>query len=571
MLLVPGRPAYAQSDSTIVGVVVDAVTGEPVEHATVILVGTLHATITGADGRFELGPVTFPPYVVGITASGFAPVQATGVSGRVISIEMTREQVQPLLHDPLMARRVRLPGVVLGLGSALRMPDIASASGGPFAAPVVRGLWSKQVAIVEGDLPVVRTGGTSSLTTIFPGDRVILVPGPYALTWGAGVLSAVRIEKRQRGGQFGSYGIRARDVSAAAAPTVTWSTAELVLRMAFLNDGDSRRSSVGTQAQWGQGGTKAGVDAGYVAEQQQRAHVSVKVRRDMFRRMWRSVSVTASGQRWRVGPRTATVLAARAAARLAAGSSMEMEWGSDVVHVAPIAGAAQTIAALFMRSVLVRNDVTMDVSGRVDVSARMHPSMALTVSVPVSEEWNAVGAAGTASRLVDAGEHVPRVWQSDLQLRTDDSATGVGMFLRKLEYSAWPANGTAWGGEIWAERLIGRYITLHGASSVIRHLDRDSFASLPITGAAGLTLAAPRNILRAGAMVWVAARQAVISGYVTVDAWAEILTPGDIQLRLSWFNVSDDRNRLDYSAPTGTAIGVPEPGRTWNLRLVRNM
>ena len=527
----------------------DAATGEPVEHATVILIGTLHATVTGPDGRFVLDPESAPPFVVEVSAPGFDAAQVDVESGQNIRILLRREYPRPVLRDPLMARKVRLPDMVLGLGSALRMPDIASASGSIDAALAVRGLWSQQLAVMDDDLPVIRTHGTAALMTVLPGDRLLLVSGPYALTWSTGALSAARLERVQQGGQYVSYGIRARELRTAAAPMATWNSAKVGLRIAHLMNAGSNRSLVGMRTQWEYGSTKADVRAGFTAAEQQRASVGVSVRHGVPHKIWRSVSVMASGQRWRNGLAEARILAGRAATRLTGGEALEVELGSDIVHVAPIAGNTQTVAGLFMRTVVVRNEILLDASARYDASSESQLSGALSVSLPMAAEWWAVGGAGTAAHLVEAGDEAPRIWQADFQIRTEESNTGMAVFIRKLEHSSWPAKGTSWGGELWADQSVRRYLAIHGAASVARPLILDCVAYSPVSGAAGLTLSAPRNILRAGVMVWAAAKHEITAGFVTADFWTEIAAPGGLRVRLSLFNASDARNRLELDSP----------------------
>ena len=564
MVLLPAWSLFAQSDSTIVGIVSDAATGEPVEHATVVLVGTLYAAVTGPDGQFELGPVSQPPFVVSVSATGFVGVQVTADLGQLVRVSLTRMQSEPLLRDPLMARPVRLPLSPVGLGSAIRMPSIASASGSVDAVPMVRGLWAQQVSVLDGDIPMSHAAGASVAIPVLPGDRMVVVSGPYAPAWGTGVLSTARLERTAQDGFAGSLDTRLQDIMAGIVSSVTANP-----RVVYLSDTETRIASVGTRVTLRRGRTTAEVDAGFTTADRQRTYGALNIRRDAFHRLWRSVGVTGSFQNWSGGMGRSSTVAVRAVASAAVDGRMEAEIGGDLVRVVTVASAAQTVPGLFVRAVLVQDDVTLEASARVDASSGLHPGAAFAVSIPVSGGWTAVGGAGTAARLIGVGSQFPRVWQTDLQIRSNELDTGLGVFVRKLVHSPWPANGTAWGGEFWTEHAVQRYVTINGAASVTRHRGLDAATSLPVSGAMGLTLSAPQDIIRAGAMVWVAAKHEVASGYVTADAWAEVSVAGGLRLRLSHYNATDSRNRLTINESSLELDAVLEPGRTWNLRLSR--
>ena len=214
LLIAP--PAAAQSPGTVTGTVTDAETDHPLPGVNVVVDGTAQGTSTGPQGAFTLDNLDAGTYTIRARFVGYAS------ESRTIDLA-AGETVR--LHFALAPRTVGLDAVTVtaapagpGPAERLQAADIQEAnprdtgdlvrtmSGldavrrGPVGLdPVVRGLRASQVGVyVDGmrtfpagparmDSPLSHTG-PSTLQSIE------VAKGPYALTWGGGQLSAVRVE-----------------------------------------------------------------------------------------------------------------------------------------------------------------------------------------------------------------------------------------------------------------------------------------------------------------------------------------------------------------------------------------
>ena len=213
--LVPGR-IQAQESSRITGRVIAESTGDPVSGATVEIVGSGSRTTTNRDGffRFDRAP----------TGELVLRTVAVGYSTQDRQLELDEGSTTPVLIE-IPVEPVNLPGIQvsvlqpdLAAGAILeaeavreanprdpaellrRLPGVDAVRRGPIGLdPVVRGLRETEVAsFVDGErrFPAGPGRMDSPLTHLDPlAIRSIeVVNGPYALTWGAGTMAAIRVE-----------------------------------------------------------------------------------------------------------------------------------------------------------------------------------------------------------------------------------------------------------------------------------------------------------------------------------------------------------------------------------------
>jgi iron complex outermembrane receptor protein len=218
VLAMPGR-IEAQESAGLVGTVVTGTEGDPVAAVTIEIVGTGHRTTADATGHFRFERLPAGPITVRTIAVGYA--------GSERRLELTPGAVEEVILE-IAVEPVTLPGVQVSvlrpdLGSqaileaeAVResnprdpaellrqLPGVDAVRRGPIGLdPVVRGLRETQVAsFVDGErrFPAGPGRMDSPLTHLDPLAirKIEVVNGPYALTWGAGSMSAIRAESQQ--------------------------------------------------------------------------------------------------------------------------------------------------------------------------------------------------------------------------------------------------------------------------------------------------------------------------------------------------------------------------------------
>lgn len=208
----------AQQTGALAGVIVDAHTGEALVGAHVIVENTLLGAASDADGRFTIDGVPAGSYAVRAGFIGFREVvqevtvtaQATTSIRFELKVEpigLTSIEVAALRPDlqpeaSLEARAVRETNP-RDSGELLRiMPGINAARRGPIGLdPNVRGLVETEVgAYVDGvrRFPAGPLRMDSQVSHFDPStiDRIEVVKGPYALIWGAGNMSAIRVHTK---------------------------------------------------------------------------------------------------------------------------------------------------------------------------------------------------------------------------------------------------------------------------------------------------------------------------------------------------------------------------------------
>lgn len=221
LLMFITTPAAARQSGRIEVTVVSG-TGAPVPGAEVAIhdAGERGATalrgVAGTDGRVRLGPVAAGEYTVVVSRVGYREARAAGrvSAGRTTRLRITLAE-EPIPLDALEVSVLRPdlnPVATLDersvaeanahdAGALLRsLPGIDAVRRGALGMdPVVRGLRETQVGVyVDGvrSFPGGPGGMDSPLSHVDPSAirSLEVIKGPYALTWGAGNMSAIRVE-----------------------------------------------------------------------------------------------------------------------------------------------------------------------------------------------------------------------------------------------------------------------------------------------------------------------------------------------------------------------------------------
>ncbi len=209
----------AQERATVTGSVTDA-QGLALPGATVVLRTTARefvaSTVTDRMGGFELGGLPAGDYLLAASLLGFAPHEqavtagAGGVDAAIalavgsFAQELT---VTALMPELATATELVTPAseierrVAQDLAQSLRShPGVTAVRRGAVNLdPSVRGLYAEQIGVFVDGTRTFAAGPArmdSALSHISPHalQSLRVVRGPYALTWGAGTLSAVQAE-----------------------------------------------------------------------------------------------------------------------------------------------------------------------------------------------------------------------------------------------------------------------------------------------------------------------------------------------------------------------------------------
>ena len=215
-LLAASQRAAAQPTGTIAGTVTDSEAGQPLPGVNVLARGTERGTSTGSEGRFVIGSLPVGTYTLHARFVGYRQearqVQVTaGDTARVRfalaprtvgleAVEVTARRDAPEAAAQLREAEIQEANP-RDAGELIRkMSGVGAVRRGPVGLdPVVRGLRETQVGVyVDGmrtmpagparmDSPLSHTGPSTMRS-------VEVAKGPYALTWGGGQLSAIRVE-----------------------------------------------------------------------------------------------------------------------------------------------------------------------------------------------------------------------------------------------------------------------------------------------------------------------------------------------------------------------------------------
>ncbi len=222
LLTLVGAPvAHAQ---LISGRIVDAYSGDPMPGVVIILTGTLHATSSGADGYFRLGPVPAGRYNLAATHFGYREVRwrifvRSGTSlGTLLRLEPEHREVPvapsvgSVAHHP--AERWP-PGLALATLPELHLARRSLVD----LAPLVRGMAGAQVGVtMDGAEHVAGSPLGPLLIRRLQPFALEVAPGPYALAWSPGTHAAVRVRTAIQDGVAAEAGYTAvaRSYGAAA-------------------------------------------------------------------------------------------------------------------------------------------------------------------------------------------------------------------------------------------------------------------------------------------------------------------------------------------------------------------
>ncbi len=218
LCLIYGEEPLASQQPGQIAVQVTGQGGEPVRAARVQILQRSVEGVTAADGRLVIPAIPPGTYPVRITALGYRDVteQVSVAAGAMATLNVVLEvrpielqgvQVHVLRPDlqhrtELEAERV-MESNPRDAGDALReLPGVDAVRKGPVGLdPVVRGLRETEVGTYLDGARMFPAGPArmdSPLTHLDPTNiqHVEVVKGPYALTWGAGNLAAIRVETR---------------------------------------------------------------------------------------------------------------------------------------------------------------------------------------------------------------------------------------------------------------------------------------------------------------------------------------------------------------------------------------
>jgi len=209
--------ALGQSTGAVAGRVVDD-TGAPLPGVNVVLQDAGTGAVTNTNGRFRIGGVPtgaltlearFVGYQTversltveaGTTTRVAITLQSEAVSMRGVEVTALRPSLEPsdqLAEDQIRKAEVADPGALLRT-----LPGVDAVRRGPLGLdPNVRGLSETEVGVYVGGLRTFPAGPgrmDSPLSHIDPSTikSIDVVKGPYALTWGPGNMSAIRVTQR---------------------------------------------------------------------------------------------------------------------------------------------------------------------------------------------------------------------------------------------------------------------------------------------------------------------------------------------------------------------------------------
>ncbi len=152
--------ASAQAPGTIEGIVRDKETGELLDYANVLLVGTTRGTMSLGGGQFYFQGMRPGTYTVKILYLGYGPVEQTVVleSGRTASLTFALETV---IVDQLEAFNVEGAEYMVEVKSAINEQTISSETFEKFAIDSVEDALSKNAGVVSRAGELYVRGGRS--------------------------------------------------------------------------------------------------------------------------------------------------------------------------------------------------------------------------------------------------------------------------------------------------------------------------------------------------------------------------------------------------------------------------
>jgi iron complex outermembrane receptor protein len=219
LALIQVPAVQGQETGDLMGRVIAEGTRSPIETTLVLIEGTGARATADAQGRFHLHRLPAGPYTVLFEAIGYISLEqdVIVIDGQTVAIEVKLavravslqglevNVLRPDLHpegrlgqQAIQEANPRDPGELLR-----EIPGVAAVRRGPLGLdPVVRGLRESEVGTyIDGErrFPAGPARMDSPLTHVDPlaFRNIEVAKGPYALTWGAGNLAAVRVETQR--------------------------------------------------------------------------------------------------------------------------------------------------------------------------------------------------------------------------------------------------------------------------------------------------------------------------------------------------------------------------------------
>ena len=211
-------PVNAQSTGAITGTVTDAATQDALPGVNIVLRGTELGAATGADGRFRLRNVPAGSQTLVVRFIGYRTAErdVTVGPGETVRVNVALQPspiglqgvqvtaLRPDLQPTGQLDQARIQGAdVADAGGLMRdLPGVEAARRGALGYdPNVRGLTETEVGVYVDGMRTFPAGPLrmdSPLSHIDPSSiaSVEVVKGPYALTWGPGNMSAIRVEQQ---------------------------------------------------------------------------------------------------------------------------------------------------------------------------------------------------------------------------------------------------------------------------------------------------------------------------------------------------------------------------------------
>jgi len=201
--------------ATIKGTIIESATGENLPGASIVLKNANRGMISEADGSFRFDNLEPGTYTIKVTFVGFKKEEKTVEvqSGQTVEITLRLEKAEvnltgiivrslrpDLQSESQIGNRQIREQTPNDTGGLLRfVSGVDAVRRGPIGLdPVIRGLRETQVGTYQDGTRVFPAGPArmdSPLSHIDPSsiESIEVVKGPYALTWGAGNLSAIRV------------------------------------------------------------------------------------------------------------------------------------------------------------------------------------------------------------------------------------------------------------------------------------------------------------------------------------------------------------------------------------------
>ena len=208
---------FAQNGS-IRGTVTELDTGEPVPAATIILEDTRLGTASKEDGSFLLEKIPAGSYKIVVSFVGFETIRRNIAiePGETKTVNFSLEKANfklkgiavsalrpDLKQESTVGEKDVKEEVPMDSGELLRIvPGVDAVRRGPIGFdPVIRGLRETEVGTYLDGTRIFPAGPArmdSPLSHLDPSniESMEVVKGPYALTWGSGNLSAIRVKTK---------------------------------------------------------------------------------------------------------------------------------------------------------------------------------------------------------------------------------------------------------------------------------------------------------------------------------------------------------------------------------------